>query len=982
MHSGANKIEPNIRGSMKSIDNGGNGYSDKSSLFVKNNKNKISSNILNDDFQDQSDLDMLDRSPPFIFKPKPKELVSNERIQNSHIIHDRNPTADSKTDKDTSSIKMQNLKNEKILKNEKFDEEIASMSVLSDIDSLNFPLQIKKPQNSAIVSKGDKDSLSCGSDLKFEINPQIKNPFISKESEGNINLNLINKNNKFWNALDAVFDSPKTKDNILYDFEEIDERKKNSNIDRINNHVENNLDEEDLIYFDGRNRQVFSFHNKNRNTQNTKNSGPTNVNPSTKVNVPNNIKKQENDDLNPKSNLSRDLGLKKKSDIWEVDSLPGNLNDNWSMISNVKDNNCKEYDQINKNKSKNDSMIERLGSNGIKNNNTNNRYDLKLSHLNEFDINNTEGKHLEEKNINIKTQEKKSAKEVSNFIRDSISRESLKLNLDIFKQNERKKRNKNLDDFLVKENLTNNTNNTNNTLNLINTIDIVNTNSPTPKEKDRHQDSYYDRYKIIKKDSTDERNLKTLSHSYTPLVRGEGSNSQDKAMTNPNENHMSGPVKKANQNQVEVIKSNANKFQQLQINKNLMVNTMNVNEVMKSVGNNNLKFFKNNSSHSPVSKNFQQNNKTKTTSSNNLYLLNQTKTCGNSGTPRKNTTNNINKVVQSPINSSKNITNLGNASPHSPHSNQLNNKINSNSSKSLNKDKKTNTTGNSLFAPSTSSASNSTPSNFNEKFLMAMLEEIKEKNNHVQKYFLLKETAMKREIEDLKSKLKIQIEREKNLSEEVDELKIKLAFFADDANNSKKREKQKERDKDMLLYGNTTNTTKRYCNDDSIQEKESPQILNLVSANTSASVVSSPDRKSGRPPRISLSAIPELGDFNSEEKFVQKYHVSRLKSYALLLKDIGLDPSTFYDDLLFSNKDLEDDICYDCTSAPVDHKCLEGKWNYAVVLRNYPKLKNFILLMAKKLLYDNRARLKLEEKTLKIFSNDLKAIDQLVKNKF
>jgi hypothetical protein len=33
--------------------------------------------------------------------------------------------------------------------------------------------------------------------------------------------------------------------------------------------------------------------------------------------------------------------------------------------------------------------------------------------------------------------------------------------------------------------------------------------------------------------------------------------------------------------------------------------------------------------------------------------------------------------------------------------------------------------------------------------------------------------------------------------------------------------------------------------------------------------------------------------------------------------------------------------------------------------------------MAKKLLYDNRARLKLEEKTLKIFSNDPKSMDDV-----
>jgi hypothetical protein len=260
-------------------------------------------------------------------------------------------------------------------------------------------------------------------------------------------------------------------------------------------------------------------------------------------------------------------------------------------------------------------------------------------------------------------------------------------------------------------------------------------------------------------------------------------------------------------------------------------------------------------------------------------------------------------------------------------------------------------------------------STLNEKILLDYLEEIKQKNTHVQKYFLLKETAFKREIEDLKGKLKTQIDREKILSEEVDDLKVKLAFFAEDV-NSKKREKDRcDRELD-LSRGNdhandnttTTNTSKRgILHEDSIQEKESPPIH---------------PSKMGRPPKVSLSTLPDMSDFNTEEKFVHKYSVPRLKSYALLLKDIGLDCCTFYDDLIISNKELEDDICYECPN--VEHKCGDARWNYAVILRKYPKLKNFILLMAKKLLYDNRSRLKLEEKTLKIFSNDLKAIDQLV----
>jgi hypothetical protein len=1135
MYSSPNKIEPNIRGSIMSVDNGGNGamlkspilenpnlfkilptvneldkdnsfldnsllfenkarssnmnrscidfekdkFIDKNASFVKINKTKFSSNISYDGLQDQSDLD---RSTSSMYKPRPEEVVSKEEMKNLINIFDRKPISKAKSirKKNNAWKKKQTLRKEKTLKNEKIEkiekkeqieEESSSLSMLSHIDNLNLPLQIKKTQN---LTK-NKNSLLCSSEVKLEINQHIKNPFISKESEANINVNATNNNNKFWNAIDAVFDSAKEKENLFDEFDESEmtgfnfnisalkgrdkenvqkneqknilksnniENSRNtkiSKIDSMKSENDNPFDEEDLVYFDGRNRQVFSFYNKNGNPRNNKNINND---------VPSNIKKPEDNNKNEKLIISKEL--KKKNDIWEIDSIPENLNENWNDISNIKEN--KDYDQITKAKNKNDSMIERLGSNGIKNNN---KQELKLSLVSEFQVSNIHNKNID--GNNVKTQDKNLGSDIHNnlvsnilppkdnlpnFIRESIGRESLKLNLDIFKQNERKKRNKNLEDFLIKDNLTNNTNNT-----LMNTIDIVNTYPPTPPEMEvqesninnvsnshihnKKTDSYYERYKIIKQDSKDERNLKTISHSFTPVIKSDASHSQDRSKTNKNLLHVQIPeddsdidkgiknkiyqgeidrtahqfvalqkhlpyskfnldlkrksrigqqdknevlynniadfttlnqlinsVKKASHNQVESLKNNANKNHQLQISKNLLANTMNVNEVMKLVGNNNQKHMNIKQSHSPVNHNILQNNKNKATLSN--LSNNPSKTLVS--TPRKNN-NNLNKASQSPItNSNNNLANIGSTSPHAS---QLNNKNNSNSSNSLIKEKDKKSNSNTPITPLTST-SNTTSSNINEKFLMEMLEEIKEKNNHVQKYFLLKETAMKREIEDLKSKLKIQMEKEKNLSEEVEELKLKLAFFADDISNSKKRDKEKD------LYGNTntTNTTKRNYHEDYLQEKESPPILN---------VLPSPEKKSGRPPRISLSAIPDLGDFNSEEKFVQKYHVSRLKSYALLLKDIGLDPSTFYDDLIFSNKDLEDDICYDCTSAPLDHKCLEGKWNYALILRKHPKLKNFILLMAKKLLYDNRARLKLEEKTLKIFSNDLKAIDQLVR---
>ncbi len=55
-----------------------------------------------------------------------------------------------------------------------------------------------------------------------------------------------------------------------------------------------------------------------------------------------------------------------------------------------------------------------------------------------------------------------------------------------------------------------------------------------------------------------------------------------------------------------------------------------------------------------------------------------------------------------------------------------------------------------------------------------------------------------------------------------------------------------------------------------------------------------------------------------------------------------------------------------------------GKWNYKHVLYSYPKVKKFIEILVNKLNHVNSARLKLEEKTLNIFYNDLKNMDHLV----
>jgi hypothetical protein len=58
--------------------------------------------------------------------------------------------------------------------------------------------------------------------------------------------------------------------------------------------------------------------------------------------------------------------------------------------------------------------------------------------------------------------------------------------------------------------------------------------------------------------------------------------------------------------------------------------------------------------------------------------------------------------------------------------------------------------------------------------------------------------------------------------------------------------------------------------------------------------------------------------------------------------------------------------------------CSYGKWNYKYVLDKYPKIRKFIEVLVNKLNHVNSARLKLEEKTLNIFYNDLKNMDHLV----
>ncbi len=59
---------------------------------------------------------------------------------------------------------------------------------------------------------------------------------------------------------------------------------------------------------------------------------------------------------------------------------------------------------------------------------------------------------------------------------------------------------------------------------------------------------------------------------------------------------------------------------------------------------------------------------------------------------------------------------------------------------------------------------------------------------------------------------------------------------------------------------------------------------------------------------LNLNDLPKIV---TEKTFSQKYDIPKLKSFVLILKEFGLDISTFYDTLSNINE-LEDDICQEC----------------------------------------------------------------------
>lgn len=88
-------------------------------------------------------------------------------------------------------------------------------------------------------------------------------------------------------------------------------------------------------------------------------------------------------------------------------------------------------------------------------------------------------------------------------------------------------------------------------------------------------------------------------------------------------------------------------------------------------------------------------------------------------------------------------------------------------------------------------------------------------------------------------------------------------------------------------------------------------------------------------------------------------------------------------DYLLVNKSesLVDDLCKCTGLGDYDlHRCIENRWDPLRLLSNHPQIMSILDSLAKRLKYEMESRLKLEEKTVRIFINDLKNIE-LLENK-
>ena len=209
--------------------------------------------------------------------------------------------------------------------------------------------------------------------------------------------------------------------------------------------------------------------------------------------------------------------------------------------------------------------------------------------------------------------------------------------------------------------------------------------------------------------------------------------------------------------------------------------------------------------------------------------------------------------------------------------------------------------------------------------IVDMIENIKEKYQNEEMKYKEKEQDLENEIQILREKIKQFSINETNYQIEIEKLKRKklnISSVIDDQQTS------------------VTNNTK--VSDVSISKlEEFPKDLNSLLLKNSSSTV---DTK-------------KQVNINDTVKPNMKY-----KSFLKLFKQFGLNRN------LFCEK--KDDSEFIDDTEEID---------YDIIFAKYPQIKSFIQLISNRLNKECESRLILEEKTLQIFTNDIKTIDNLEK---
>ena len=213
--------------------------------------------------------------------------------------------------------------------------------------------------------------------------------------------------------------------------------------------------------------------------------------------------------------------------------------------------------------------------------------------------------------------------------------------------------------------------------------------------------------------------------------------------------------------------------------------------------------------------------------------------------------------------------------------------------------------------------------------VVELLENIKEKYQIEEQRYIDKEQDLLNEIQILREKIKQFSINETNYQIEIEKLKRKKI------NSSINLEDQQT---------SITNNTK--ISDISISKlDEFPKDLNSLLLKTPSNNLNIEQKKQ-----------------SNSLQFSSNTNNCKVKSFFKLFKLFGLNKN------LFCEKKDESDFMEDVEEI-----------DYDVIFSKYPQIKSFIQLIANRLNKECESRLVLEEKTLQIFTNDIKTIDNLEK---